>query len=600
MNVLLLSVPQWYPASPYLAGALLVGQLRRHGFSADYRDLNIEFYNDILTQKYLSSCLDRAREISEQPLPSACDLPPAFADKLLQTYENRKYLIDLFLRGSTNLQDITERTERAVSVLKTKDFYDPEKFYQAKDILQGALEIASLPYLPASIRMDNYISSPFFTYDFADVDFQCGENSVNMFLDYFEQKLKKTDLSKYDLIGISVTDLSQIIPAMTLARMLKKMFHAKICLGGNYIFKIAADLRRFPKVFDEYCDFLLVGDGETAVLELAEYLAGKRELQNVHSLTYKAPDGSVCCSEMSPALHLDAVAFPDFDDYDFSLYFTPELILPVQLGKGCYWGKCTFCDFYTGQQSFDMKSVCRAVDEVEFLSRKYNCTHFNFVDEAVPPAFYFAFAQEILRRKITVRYYSFARLERAFTPQVLQTLYDSGARFFMWGYEAESARVMRLMNKGIDVFARKTILRNAVAAGLWNLCTFLLCYPTETQEELASTIDVIYDQSIVDTCTPSNFALKRNAILKDHTEDAAITTFVENGDLHISYKYQSSVTSMEEIKNKRNAFERQYLRDTADRLFPHTFTECDYLLLYLSKYGRAYVKNYRLQYRKKL
>ena len=117
---------------------------------------------------------------------------------------------------------------------------------------------------------------------------------------------------------------------------------------------------------------------------------------------------------------------------------------------------------------------------------------------------------------------------------------------------------------------------------------------------LQSTIDVIYDHELVNTAVPSNFALKKNAILKDHAEDASITDYQANGELHISYKYHSTVTTMEEIKRRRNAFEKQYLADTADRLWPHTFTESDFLLLYLSRYGRDYVKNYRLKYKKKL
>ena len=124
--------------------------------------------------------------------------------------------------------------------------------------------------------------------------------------------------------------------------------------------------------------------------------------------------------------------------------------------------------------------------------------------------------------------------------------------------------------------------------------------PTETAEELQSTIDVIYDDSIVNTCTPSNFALKKNAILKDFAQEADITDYQSNGELHISYKYHSSVTTMEEVKQKRNDFEKKFLKDTAARLFPHTFTEVDYLLLYLAHYGRDDVKAYRLKYRKKL
>jgi radical SAM superfamily enzyme YgiQ (UPF0313 family) len=245
-----------------------------------------------------------------------------------------------------------------------------------------------------------------------------------------------------------------------------------------------------------------------------------------------------------------------------------------------------------------MKSVSRAVDEVEFLVNKYGYRHFNFVDEAVPPAFYNAFAMELIKRNLKIYYSSFVRLEKAFTAEILQNMYNSGARYMMWGYESESPRIMELMNKGIDLSERKRILADSAKAGIWNVVTFLLGFPTETEEELQSTIDVIYDNSIVDTCVPSNFALKKNAILKNKAESVDITEFHENGDLHISYKYSSLTSTMEEVKARRNRFEKKFLEDTADRLWPHTFTEGDYLMFYLTHYGKDYVKNYRLKYKK--
>ena len=51
------SVPQWYPISPYLAGALLAGQLKNAGFEADTFDFNIEFFNDILNSAYVKKQL---------------------------------------------------------------------------------------------------------------------------------------------------------------------------------------------------------------------------------------------------------------------------------------------------------------------------------------------------------------------------------------------------------------------------------------------------------------------------------------------------------------------------------------------------------------
>ncbi len=603
MKFLFAAVPQWYPVSPYLAGALLVGQLKESGYKASAYDFNIEFFNDILKEDYIKNSLEKAKLFLKDD--SCLDYNADFSDdinkKRATTASLRKKIIEeYFEKDGLDADYVIKEIENAVRVYKSEDFYNPEKLYQAKDIIMSALDITSLAYTPSRIMLDNYIANSVFSYDFKDVDYQCKNSDVNMFLPYFEKKLESMDLSEYNLISLSITDLSQIVPGLTLARLLKERTNAKIAIGGNYIYKIESDLKKIPQIFDEYCDYLSIGDGETAIVELADYIVGKRSIDSVHSLVYRDENNIVHTNERAPCLRLDEVAYPDFDGYDFDKYFSPETVIPVQLGKGCYWGKCTFCDFYTGQQKFDMKSVIRAVDEVEYLSKKYGSKLFNFVDEAVPPKFYKEFANEVKRRGLEIYYYSFARLERAFTPDVLRNLYESGARFFMWGYEAESERVMKLINKGIDLSYRKKILTDAKDAGLWNLCTFLLGYPTETWEELQSTIKVIYDHDLVNTCTPSNFALKKNAILKDSATSVGITDFKENGELHISYKYLSDTQTMEEVKAKRNAFEKKYLEDTRDRLFAHSFTESDSILMYLAKYGRDYVRDYRLKYERKV
>ena len=601
MKILFTAVPQWYPASPYLAAALLVGQLKGRGFDAESYDFNIEFFNDILNKDYAKKSLEDAKEFLSSA-EFACDA--SFSDdineKRKKTFEIRKRIVGDYIKFDGEKAERTiEKIDWAMSVIKTKElFFDPEKLYEAKDIINSALDMASLPYVPSRIMIDNFIANPVMTYDFADVDNQCKNADMNMFLPYFEQKLGEKDFSVYSLINISITDLSQIVPGLTLARLLKEKTDAKICLGGNYIYKIAPDLKKIPEIFSEYCDFFIVGDGEIASVELAEYMCGKRNIGDVHSLVYADENGNVITNETAPLLDMDNIYYPDFDCFDFGKYLAPEPVLPVQFGKGCYWSKCTFCDFYTGQQKFDMKSVSRAVDEVEFLVNKYGFKHFNFVDEAVPPAFYNAFATELIKRNLKIYYSSFVRLEKAFTADVLRNMYNSGARYMMWGYESESPRIMELMNKGIDLLERKRILADSAKAGIWNVVTFLLGFPTETDEELQSTIDVIYDSTIVDTCVPSNFALKKNAILKSKTDSVDITEFHENGELHISYKYSSLSSTMEEVKARRNRFEKKFLEDTADRLWPHTFTEGDYLMFYLTRYGKDYVKNYRLKYKK--
>jgi hypothetical protein len=142
------------------------------------------------------------------------------------------------------------------------------------------------------------------------------------------------------------------------------------------------------------------------------------------------------------------------------------------------------------------------------------------------------------------------------------------------------------------------ILRDCVEIGMWTQCTFLLGYPTETPEELQATIDVIEDRMLINSCTPSNFSLKKNAILKNELEKVGITDCQSNGDFHVSCSYHAVSTTMEKVKHDRMTFERRFLAQTADCMWSLGFTDTDHLLLYLSKYGRDFVRDYRLQYKK--
>ena len=54
---LLIFPPLAHPAQPYLSVPLLAGQLKKEGFDVSSRDLNVEFFNDILDKKYIESCL---------------------------------------------------------------------------------------------------------------------------------------------------------------------------------------------------------------------------------------------------------------------------------------------------------------------------------------------------------------------------------------------------------------------------------------------------------------------------------------------------------------------------------------------------------------
>ena len=604
MKTLFIIPPQWYPMNPYLSAAQLIGQFKAKGLEAEAKDLNIEFFNDILKKERVIDAASEAKAFfdafkTEVEENGYCQEMFSSYTRELQSKLMRFVAYTDFLKSGLDAETVAEKVEDAVSVMKDPEkFYNPELLFEAKDTLKDALKIISLPFMPSRIMLDNFIANPVYSYNYDDINLQVGNSDLNMFVDYFNEKIKAEDYSGYSIIGISIFDLSQVIPGLTLAKLLKEKTNAHITLGGNYIYKIRDSLKTLPEFFEIYCDSVQLGDGEIAAVKLAEIIRDNGSFEDAYSLIYKDVNGEIKETQTAPLLDMEALAPPCFDGYDFEKYFSPDIVLPIQLSKSCYWAKCTFCDFYTGQQCFDIKSVNHAVDEIEHLVSKYGFRHFIFVDEAVPPKYYDRLAAEIIKRGLKIYFYSFARMEKAFTKDVLQNLYNAGARMFSWGFEAESERVMKLLNKGIDCSYRKTLLQYAMDVGLWNQCTFLLGYPGETPEETEATKKVIWNRELIHSCTPSNFALKKNAILINETDNAGIKNIADNGDFHISCNYVVDGKATQNIKKDRMDFQVDFLKKTADSLWSLDFTDTDHILLYTSKYGAKWVRDYRLKYKK--
>lgn len=291
-KVLLIQPPQWYPVSPHLAVPLLIGQIKRAGFDVKAVDLNVKFFNYVLRNEHLKKADKEAKEILENLKEkfSNADFESitqngSFEEKNLAL----KYLtIDNFYKeNEKEIEQVLEETDNALHTLKEPtEFYCPEKLMRAKHIVRLALRIASMPFAPNEIDLDNYFANPLLSPDWENIKFQCGEKSLNMFYDFLCEKSNEIAEQGNDIIGISMTDLSQLIPVFTLAGMLKEKTRAKIVLGGNYATQICEDMLRHKDIFTDYIDYLVVGDSETSLVDLCKAIVENRNTSEVEKLSY--------------------------------------------------------------------------------------------------------------------------------------------------------------------------------------------------------------------------------------------------------------------------------------------------------------------------
>ena len=139
-DILLIQPPQWYPVSPYLAVPILAGQLKKSGFDVRSHDLNVEFFNYLLTNEMATRCDAEARKMLKNLSAELSSADFSEIEKNGSYDEKTRCLKFLTIKKfydtyGEEIPYIIENVENAVRTTRdAEDFYNPEKLSEAKHI----------------------------------------------------------------------------------------------------------------------------------------------------------------------------------------------------------------------------------------------------------------------------------------------------------------------------------------------------------------------------------------------------------------------------------------------------------------------------------
>ena len=239
-KILLLFPPQWTPIAPHFALASLIGQLKNKGYNATCKDLNIEFFNAILSTNYLTSICTKIKK----------DYVELF-NKIKKTYSKNKKETDYTLEEQCDIykygkiKEIVSKDENfdniipflaplAVANLKNDKFYEPQFFINSMNTIDKALKLISAAWAPNNVLFDGS-SNPFLKLNFKSIEHFVFDKNSNLFWDFLKNYVLKIKEENYDFIAISLNSSSQIIAGLTLGFLLKKYTKAHINIGGNFL-----------------------------------------------------------------------------------------------------------------------------------------------------------------------------------------------------------------------------------------------------------------------------------------------------------------------------------------------------------------------------
>lgn len=601
MKILLIFPPQWTPLSPHFALPSLLGQLKNAGFDTRILDLNIEFYNKILTRQHITESLNKAfsdqdrllKEISKVHSASKQfhEYPEDIQNKIVKYTRIKEYKTS----RQYEVENIPEIIEEAAKALKSEEyFYDPVFLIRSLNIIDTALDMASLPFYPSKITFDNY-SNPLFKLNFESIKRYCFDKETNMYVDFFEEKSREIAEEEYDYIGISINSSSQIVPGLTLANMLKNHTKAHVNIGGNFFGRVVETLEKKHEFFELFADSILVEEGERPVIELAEYLSGSRKIEDVSNLVY-LQNGRVMVNPKVCETQLDAMSNLCLEGFALNQYFVPEIVLPFQSSRGCYWRKCSFCDQDFGQ-NLNIKNIDKLINEIKEIKDKYNISHFEFIDESIAPAYVQEFADRLKSDNLNIKYFCNARLETSFSKDILQQARDSGLRMVLWGLESGSTKIMKLINKGIDIDKRIDILTDSRNSDIWNFAFIFFGFPAETTEDALKTIDLLCsNKNVVNSYGRSVFTMGKHTRLRENPSKYGITEICEvQEEFSPSYDFKTNVgMSKQELNEVIKLCTETCNKAYGNPLWAYLRYR-EILFLYICKYGVDWVENYKLE-----
>ena len=531
MQTLLLFPPVADPAHPPLGLASLAGYLINHGQSVKLADLNIDAYNELLCARYLRHCARRMQAtvdvLESQDTLAARDLSAYWA--MSQNLLSSEFLVE-------HVDEARRQLREAATYVSAKTYAGPAS------IIRRALEFVSAAHHPAQWTPGGFSMSQESTSS-SGVLAASVNRRENLFLPFFERVLRCYRPPYPQVVGISVNYYGQMIPAITLARVVRRRFPgAFVVVGGGLVcfFENRWEaLAPMSHLIDAWIPF----EGEKPLLELLRALESRAGLESVRGLvrfengapSYRPPDAPLTAAELPR---------PRFDGLPLDRYLAPEPILPMLTSRGCYWARCTFCSHARlYRRQFRKLPTPEVLDTARELYARYGVRCFYFVDEAVTPRFALEFATAIQESNLPYLWFGETRLERYYDEDRLKKLFDGGCRMLIFGLESAVPRVLNLMEKGITPEGASRVLQGCAAAGIRAFVMFFTGFPTETREEANSTVRFVEEhRDLIAHVATNRFILEPQSPVGRSPERYGVTTVREcpDGDLKTWRQYTVS------------------------------------------------------------
>jgi hypothetical protein len=467
---------------PYSSLPALAAVARRAGHEVTLHDANLAFVRELLTAERVEAAGEALRRYVDA---LAAGPPPAGPETA--AYARR---VQSLLRAPL----LAAGVEAAVAALgRDETFRDLGRLSAAKRTVDEALELHAAAWpegLAAGAPEVPELCRPAALADWA------ADAARNPFLDHLERvTLPELAAAAPRVVGISVTYRSQVLPAVTLARLVRRRLPGvSVVLGGSMASRWHDGIEACPEIFDG-CDYLVGFEGESPLVALLDVLGAEPDpdaerLAAVPNLAFRR-GGRVVRTPLAWE-DVDALPTPDYRGLPLDRYLAPRPVFLLATSRGCYWRRCAFCSVSPATRArYRARRPDLVHADVAALVARHGARCISFGDDCVSPSTLRALAARLRRHGPAVSWQCEARFESALTAELLAELAAAGCKNLIFGFESAAPRVLGLMGKGVRPAEVPRILADCRRAGIACNLQFFFGFPGETAAEAEATADFV-------------------------------------------------------------------------------------------------------------
>ncbi len=301
-------------------------------------------------------------------------------------------------------------------------------------------------------------------------------------------QLDNSLFDEFDIFGISITVTRQLYSALIIAQQIKQYNpNKKIVLGGSAISSLFEQILHTPEIF-KYFDYIVKGDG---CIPLIEILQNKPKNQ-VHSIAFLENE-NVYFNNLAKVPD-DLYFYQPFYQNKYLKNYPKPLILGIPTHVGCYYSKCSFCDYGTVHSyKYKFCGVNNLISNIQQLTNNLDIHGFHFIGTGLLPKHLLELSNAINQNKLNIKW-SAESLTSEFSLAISESLKKSNCIKLEFGLESASLRIREFLNKSYKIADFRKTLENFRSVDFkFSTINLILLFPIGDYSDLDCTFDFLKD-----------------------------------------------------------------------------------------------------------